>query len=261
MIFSQHMQFYDYFESLGFTHKEAEIYLALYKLGIQPASVIAKYVDIERTYVYKVLTALAQKNLVSITDKNGVKNFFIPDISILKRYIENERTKYEKMHDEFASIEVELQSHKQWETRNTPKISLYEGGEGVKNCYEDIANELLEHGYRSCKLFASNTISSRSGKSDTINQYASDFLTKMEKEWLTIDALLGNGIWLMESIGQAQNIDELRNLPATNESIQIFIAGGVVYILIFREIPFAMKIASDELAGALHFLLEQIPRK
>lgn len=112
MNFSQQMQFYDYFESLGFTHKEASIYLALYKLGTQPASVIAKYVDIERTYVYKVLTNLAQKNIVSITERNGVKHFFIPDISMLKRYVKNERTKYEKMHDGFASIEVELQSYK-----------------------------------------------------------------------------------------------------------------------------------------------------
>ncbi len=165
------------------------------------------------------------------------------------------------MHDEFTSIEVELQSHKQWETKNTPKITLYEGGDGVKNCYENIANELIEHGYRSCRLFASNTLSSRSGKSDSINQYASDFLTKMEKEGLAIDTLLGNGIWLMESIGYTQNIDELRNLPATNESIQVFIAGGVVYILIFREIPFAMKVDSEELAGALYFLLEQVSKK
>lgn len=144
---------------------------------------------------------------------------------------------------------------------HTPKITLYEGGDGVKNCYENIANELMENGYRSCKLFASNTLASRSGKSDTINQYASEFLTKMETQGLHIDALLGNGIWLMESIGQAQGIEELRNLPATNESIQIFVAGGVVYILIFREIPFAMKIASEELAGVLHFLLEKVGRE
>lgn len=62
----------------------------------------------------------------------------------------------------------------------------------------------------------------------------------------------------MESIGQIQNIEELRNLPATNESIQIFVAGRVVYIIIFREIPFAMKISSEELAGVLYFLLERV---
>lgn len=252
------MKFFDYFQSLGFSQKEAEIYLALYKLGTQPASVVASYINMERTHVYKILVEFARKDLVSITEKGGIKNFFIPDITVLRRYVENERTKYEKMHNEFDAVEIELQSHKQWEMTNTPKITLYEGGDGVKNCYENIANELIKNNYRSCKLFASNTLTSRSGKSDTINQYASEFLTKMETQGLHIDALLGNGIWLMESIGQAHNIDELRNLPATNESIQVFVAGGIVYILIFREIPFAMKIASEELAGVLYFLLEKV---
>lgn len=107
------MKFFDYFQSLGFSQKEAEIYLALYKLGTQPASVVANYTDMERTHVYKILVELAQKNLVSVTEKGGVKNFFIPDIGVLKRYVENERTKYEKMHDGFSDIEIELQSHKQ----------------------------------------------------------------------------------------------------------------------------------------------------
>jgi sugar-specific transcriptional regulator TrmB len=107
------MKFFDYFHSLGFSQKEAEIYLTLYKLGTQPASVLAKYVNMERTYVYKILLELSKKNLVSITDKGGVKNFCIPDISILRRYVENEKLKYEKMHDDFSNIETELQSHKQ----------------------------------------------------------------------------------------------------------------------------------------------------
>ncbi len=204
---------------------------------------------------------MANRNLVSVTEKNGIKHFVIPDITILKKYIKNEQSKYEKMTEEFHDIEVELQSHKKWEIQNTPKITLYEWWEGVRNCYNNIANELIENGYKSCKLFASNTLSSRSGKSETINQYASDFLDKMEKEKLSIDTVLGNGIWLMETIWQLQNIGELRSLPTANESIQIFIAGGAVYILIFRQIPFAMKITSDELAGVFHFLLEQVSKK
>jgi hypothetical protein len=74
--------------------------------------VIAQYVDIERTYVYKVLIAMTNRNLVSVTEKNGIKHFVIPDITILKKYIKNEQSKYEKMTEEFHDIEIELQSHK-----------------------------------------------------------------------------------------------------------------------------------------------------
>lgn len=63
------MKFFDYFQSLGFSQKEANIYLALYKLGAQPASIIAKHVNIERTYVYKVLVDFSSKNIISATEK------------------------------------------------------------------------------------------------------------------------------------------------------------------------------------------------
>ncbi len=62
----------------------------------------------------------------------------------------------------------------------------------------------------------------------------------------------------MESIGKARDIDELRNLPAANESIQIILAGGVVYVVIFRDLPFGIKFASEEFAQTLHFLFEKL---
>jgi len=34
------MEIYKYFEKLGFNKKETEIFLSLYKLGTQPASII-----------------------------------------------------------------------------------------------------------------------------------------------------------------------------------------------------------------------------
>lgn len=62
----------------------------------------------------------------------------------------------------------------------------------------------------------------------------------------------------MESIGKTRDIEELRNLPAANESIQILLVGGTVYILIFKDIPFAIRFASEEFAQALHFLFEKL---
>ena len=71
----------------------------------------------------------------------------------------------------------------------------------------------------------------------------------MKHAQYTIDTTIGNGFWLM---------DALRDLPAGSESIQVYIAGENVYILIFREIPFGMKIASNELAQVFYFLLDQV---
>lgn len=162
------------------------------------------------------------------------------------------------MREEFSSIETELASYRQNEGSKLPKITIHEGSDGVRNLYEDIYEEVIQNGYISCKMFASNTISSQSGKADTITRYADDFLCKMQEKKVHIETILGNGLWLMESIGYTNDIEELRNLPAANESIQIFLAGKVVYILIFKTIPFGIKFASEEFAQTLHFLFDKL---
>lgn len=58
------MDFHRFFTQLGFTEKEAEIFLALYKLGTKPASSIASYLHMERTSVYKSLLKLTQEGVV-----------------------------------------------------------------------------------------------------------------------------------------------------------------------------------------------------
>lgn len=255
------MQFYSYFQKLGFSLKEATIYSTLYTLGTQPASIIAHYTGFERTYVYKILLSFAQKNLISVTSVHGVKHFCIPDIALLKNYIREQEARYISLENNFDTIASELQSHKFTDSRELPKITLFEGSDGMRNCYDDIYATLREKWYHTCKLFASNTLSSRSGKSSVIDVYASNFFEKMKHARYTIDTTIGNGFWLMETIGKTTSIDALRDLPAGSESIQIYIAGENVYILIFREIPFGMKIASNELAQVFYFLLDQVGKK
>ena len=132
------MKFQEYFTRLGFSEKEARIYLTLYQLGVQPASTIAKYANLERTYVYKSLVDFSKKDIVAVTNRNHVKYFFIPDISVLKHYVEGEKSRYQKMLQEFDAVALELQSHKRHTEENAPKITLYEGAEGIRNCYSKL---------------------------------------------------------------------------------------------------------------------------
>ncbi|MBO7505557.1 hypothetical protein J6T66_05560 [bacterium] len=43
--------------------------MALYKLGSKPASTIAKYVQLERTYVYKILMKMVDEGIVLTSEK------------------------------------------------------------------------------------------------------------------------------------------------------------------------------------------------
>ena len=154
------MQFLNYFQRLWFNEKEAKIFLALYKLGSQPASTIAKYVNIERTSVYKTLLKLAKADLVSISEKNGIKNFFISDISILKKYVNKQIDEFQNLDDEFESVKTELSQFDSTLSSSIPKITIYDGIDGVKNIYSDIYALIEEKSYISIKFFASNLFES-----------------------------------------------------------------------------------------------------
>jgi sugar-specific transcriptional regulator TrmB len=50
-----------YLHSLGFTDKESDIIVCLFRYGAQAASSIAKHAKIERTNTYKILLQLVEK--------------------------------------------------------------------------------------------------------------------------------------------------------------------------------------------------------
>ncbi|EKE29826.1 MAG: hypothetical protein ACD_2C00091G0012 [uncultured bacterium (gcode 4)] len=252
------MKIHDYLEYLWFSKKESEIYLALYKLWTQPASIVAKYIWFERTYTYKALNDFAEKNLLSVTEKNWIKHFFIPDISVLKKYLQNQKERYGKMEENFHMIETELLQYDKKFSTKLPKINIHDWHESIKNLYEDILEEVLGNGYISIKMFASNTVMSQDWRNENKNNYTRDFFEKMKLNNVHVDTFLGNWIWIMESIWKTQDLNELANLPASNSSIQIFVVWKIVYILIFKEIPYGIRFDSEDLARALHFLFENL---
>lgn len=95
------MDFRRFFTQLGFNDKEAEIFLALYKLGSKPASSIASYLKMERTSVYKILLKLTQEGVVVETKIRGVTHFFIPEIHILKKYMLAKKEELQHLEDNF----------------------------------------------------------------------------------------------------------------------------------------------------------------
>jgi predicted transcriptional regulator len=252
------MKIYIYFEQLWFNKKETEIFLALYKLWNQPASVIAKYTKLERTYVYKILLRFSQENLVSSTQKNGVKHFFISDASVIKKFIKNKISHYQKLEDEFFVIENELKQFENKYSLEIPKISLYDGLDGIQNMYEDIYTYMKKKNYISLKLFASNVLESKGSENGSLKYYGEAFFQKLQQEKISVDTFLGNGVSIMESVGKTIHIEELDTLPASNASINIFVVGDIVYIFIFKNIPIGLKIHSEELANSLHFMLDKM---
>ena len=62
----------------------------------------------------------------------------------------------------------------------------------------------------------------------------------------------------LEHISKITKIGKLNNLSASNSTVNIFIAGNCVYILMFIEVPYAIKIDSKDLSYIMHFLFDNL---
>lgn len=252
------MNFTNFFTQLWFTTKEADIFLALYKLGTKPASTIAKHLNQERTYVYKALIKLAQENIVSETMIWWVKNFFVADSSVLKKYMNDKMEHLQKLEDNFVAIETELSQYDENKYSNIPKISIFDGIDGIKNIYNDIYQTTLANKYLLINFFASNTFQSQISVNKTVKDYYYDLFERLKKKKVSIDAYLWNGILIMEQISKTTNIQNLNQLPAGNSAINIFVVWKSVYIIIFKDIPFWLKIDSEDLSNVMHFFFSKL---
>lgn len=217
------MEMYTYFEQLWLNKKETQIFFTLYKLWLQPASVIANSLGFERTYVYKVLIRLVKLGFVVESLKWWTKNFFASDLKQIQKHIQKESEKIQILEKEFENIEKVFEKEKKhslW----IPKIHIFEWFSGLENMYQDMFDFIETKWYISIKLFASNT----------------------------------NGISLMENLSKVNNIDNLYELPAWNSAINMYLIGKSLYIITFKEKPIWIKMENEELWSALHFIFEHL---
>lgn len=253
--------FNDYFINLWFTKKEAEIFKALFTLGTKPASTIANYLWMERTSVYKILQRLTKENLVYETYKWWIKHFFIPNIEILKTYSENKISKYNKLKNDYENVKAELLEFESKKDKSIPKIVLFDTNTWIVNMHNDILETTLKNKYISIRLFASNTVDSQVSLAQNLKTSTIDLFKKLKDNKINIETFLWNWIMLMENISKTYDIEIIEKLPASNSAINIFLVWNIIYIIIFKDSPFWIKIESEDLAYTFHFLFDNIDYK
>ena len=125
---------------IGFSDKEAKVYMHLIRLGAQPASVISEKAEINRTTTYDIIESLTKKGLLSSIKKGGITYFKALDPKELLNYLEREKVEHikalEKQQKEIESLLPALVSLENPESTK-PKVSFYEGEKGLRQAYED----------------------------------------------------------------------------------------------------------------------------
>lgn len=246
------------FTLLGYKRDAADVWISLYQLGMQPASTLAAKLKKERTGIYKLLRNMAKDGLVSQTKKRWTTQFWIKNPQVLFSHIERKQEELIKTQENNEAISQRLLQFDSQKYPHLPKISLFDGIDGITALYTDLVDTTLSNKYLVIKFFASNTFESQTSVHNTLQDYAQDTFKKLQKNKVTVETFLGNGILIMEHISKTTNINNLSNLPAGNSSINIFVVGKTLYLIIFKDIPFGIKIDSEDVANTMHFLFEKL---
>lgn len=240
---------------------ERDIFLTLTKLGTQPASTIAKNLSMERTWIYKHMQAMNDQWRIASTRTHKVTQFYIPSPEVLLHRIEAQQAHRTALKEKYASAAQELELLSADRYPHLPSIRLYDGAQSIQTLYQDIYDTTIKSNYLLIKFFASNTFESQTSVQSTLKDVASNIFEKLSKKNVTIETYLWNGVMIMEQITKTTNIQSISDLPAGNSSINFFIVGNVLYLIVFKAIPFGIRIESDDVANAMHFIFDSLEVK
>lgn len=134
----------EYLLNLGFTTKEAEVYLALLEFGMQPASQIAKKTGQPKSTVLFLFDNLVKKGYLRRSNRGRIQ-YFYADPQDLKKMKEKEMQAETEALNKVLPLLEEFKSP----FSSEPKVTFYEGTDGCKKAYSlllDSKTEVLEFG-------------------------------------------------------------------------------------------------------------------
>lgn len=235
--------------------KQIDLFIAVYKYGPKPASSLASMINQERTNTYKMLGVLEAKWLITQSVKKHVKHYFVASRDIFKHLTHQEKQHVQQSERLLGLVEHELGLLDEKRHTDTPKIQVYEWNAWLKQFFSTLQHHLSEKWYRQIRCIASNTLEEQSTSPTDFQSYATDFLTYLEKNNIHCDLTTGTWIMILEQLIKSQTTKELKKLPAWQGSSSVFLMGDLIGIIIFKSIPTAVTIQSNELAALLTFMV------
>lgn len=119
----------DDLKEFGLDDKKARVYLALLEMGQAKAHEIAVRARVSRPTVYDLLAKLTEEGLVGAYEKHKVRYYIANDPEKIKRNLMEKQRTFDSLLPELKSVYNTLKAK--------PKISFYEGVEGIKTVLED----------------------------------------------------------------------------------------------------------------------------
>ncbi len=120
--------------SIGLTANETKAYMALLELGESKTGEILKKAKLKTGKIYEILDALAQKGLISIVTKSGVKHFSPSDPKRVNDYLAEKKKEILLQQKDFQKILPQLMK-KVNKVKSPSRIEIFYGFKGLKTAY------------------------------------------------------------------------------------------------------------------------------
>ena len=223
---------YNILTKLGFSEKEAKLYLACLELGSGTVIQLSRKADVTRTSAYDILDEMLEKGYVSKIHKDKHIIFSAVDPETLKKRFEN------SIRDlELALPELKGLFNKQAQ----PKVRYFEGIDGVKRVYEDTLTATTE---------ILNYANSKEVRMHWSN-YDEDYVQKRINKKIMLKGIAPDDeCGLQVKKDDNKSLREIRLLPEKEFSFtnEINIYDNKVAIVSFTNEPIGIIIESQEIA-------------
>ena len=125
-----------FLQTMGLTKNEIELYELLVKIGESPVSVITREISLKRPTIYKSLSTLEKKGLITKRDISKKIHFRPESPEKLLALADEQYKNLDRMRTNLQAILPMLGSEFILSTEK-PVVKIYEGREGIKDIYKD----------------------------------------------------------------------------------------------------------------------------
>ncbi|MBI2676059.1 MAG: hypothetical protein HYX24_06380 [Candidatus Aenigmarchaeota archaeon] len=211
---------------IGLGKSEADIYLALLRLGKATVTTLTKETGIHRTYIYDLIEKLREKGLVSQMAEENRQYFQAADPERLKEYLVEKIDAVEKLMPELIKLKEKY--------KTDVAVEVYKGKEGIKTILSDIIKQGHDFvGIGTIKRFE-----------DIMPLYIEQFVSRMNKKGLKERHIMVDG----EKIIEAER-GEYRYLPKKYILLSsMLIYGDKVALFIWKEPYIQILINNSDIA-------------
>lgn len=249
----------EYLQRLGCSEKEQKLYVALASIGLQPASLLARKVGLDRVVTYKQLKKLEEKGLVKVAMRDGTQYFGVTGTDGIDAYLTERDEETKQLKSQMPSIDKELRQLTHGEGF-VPTVEVFQGKSGIKGLFRDLLYEAKKEHVLRLRMLTSNTFDQKLG-TVKLPPFVDEFFRDIKTGNLSIEILEASGTLIPEYIRRIDiNNFAMSALPATRGATHVFLVGSALYLACYGDTPIGLKVKQEQMSQIFHFLFDTMQR-